>query len=145
MSIRLSVGQGKRHQPGVTLVDMIISGSASPPKLPRIGVTPHYTFRSPRHLIAYTKSDVYKELTQGYDQRQPHRCPPRTRGTRQTASNRAVPSAPRMKRLEDPGTETAAALPGHAAPTLWHNTAPIAFAEGLPGLARTAQWKRKDP
>lgn len=58
---------------GLTLgtVDMIISGSSFAAKsFPRIGVTYYpYTFRSPEHLIAYTKSDIYKELTGGYDEK----------------------------------------------------------------------------
>jgi TRAP-type C4-dicarboxylate transport system substrate-binding protein len=49
---------------GLTLgtVDMIISGSSFAAKsFPRIGVTYYpYIFRDPAHLLAYTKSDVYK-------------------------------------------------------------------------------------
>ncbi|MEP7099006.1 MAG: TRAP transporter substrate-binding protein DctP, partial [Burkholderiales bacterium] len=52
---------------GLTLgtVDMIISGSSFAAKsYPRIGVTYYpYTFRGVEHLLAYTKSDIYKELT----------------------------------------------------------------------------------
>ncbi|MGE8640414.1 MAG: TRAP transporter substrate-binding protein DctP, partial [Achromobacter sp.] len=58
---------------GLTLgtVDMIISGSSFAAKsFPRIGVTYYpYIFRNPEHLIAYTKSDIYKELTRGYDEK----------------------------------------------------------------------------
>ena len=35
---------------------------------PPIGVTYYpYIFRSPEHLIAYTKSDVFKDLAAGYE------------------------------------------------------------------------------
>ncbi len=46
-------------------VDIIISGSSFAARsFPPIGVTYYpFTFRSPEHLLAYTKSDVYKELT----------------------------------------------------------------------------------
>ena len=50
---------------GLTLgtVDIIISGSSFAAKtFPRIGVTYYpYTFRGVDHLLAYTKSDIYKE------------------------------------------------------------------------------------
>src|SRR5262245_9823136 len=56
---------------GLTLgtVDMIISGSSFAAKaFPRIGVTYYpYTFRDPQHLLAYTKSGIYKELVEGYE------------------------------------------------------------------------------
>src|SRR5207249_2879225 len=50
-------------------VDMIISGSSFAAKsFPPIGVTYYpYTFRDADHLLAYTKSDVFKELTKGYE------------------------------------------------------------------------------
>src|SRR5258708_34741169 len=50
-------------------VDMIISGSSFAAKsIPPIGVTYYpYTFRDADHLLAYTKSDVFKELAKGYN------------------------------------------------------------------------------
>ena len=49
---------------GLTLgtVDIIISGSSFAAKsFPRIGVTYNpYTFRGVEHLLAYTKSDIYR-------------------------------------------------------------------------------------
>ena len=54
---------------GLTLgsVDIIISGSSFAARsFQPIGVTYYpYTFRDADHLLAYTKSDVFKELTQG--------------------------------------------------------------------------------
>ena len=58
-------------------VDMIISGSSFAAKsYPPIGVTYYpYTFRDADHLLAYTKSDVFKELAEGLrgQDRPPHR------------------------------------------------------------------------
>src|SRR5689334_25165713 len=56
-------------------VDMIISGSSFAAKsFPRIGVTYYpYTFRDADHLLAYTKSDVFKELAKGYEDKTGHR------------------------------------------------------------------------
>src|SRR5690606_6368629 len=58
---------------GLTLgtVDMIVSGSSFAAKsFPRIGVTyDPYTLRNPEHLLAYTKSDIYKTLTKGYEEK----------------------------------------------------------------------------
>lgn len=58
---------------GLTLgtVDMIISGSSFAARsFPPIGVTYYpFTFRGPDHLLAYTKSDVFKEMAKGYQRR----------------------------------------------------------------------------
>src|SRR6188474_1922896 len=50
-------------------VDIIISGSSFAARdYKPIGVTYFpYIFRSPEHLIAYTKSDVFKRLAKGYE------------------------------------------------------------------------------
>ena len=55
-------------------VDMIISGSSFAAKsFPPIGVTYYpYTFRDADHLLAYTKSDVFKELAKGYEDKSGH-------------------------------------------------------------------------
>src|SRR5258707_10501778 len=49
-------------------VDMIISGSSFAARnYPPIGVTYYpYTFSGADHLLAYTKSDVFKQLAKGY-------------------------------------------------------------------------------
>src|SRR5690606_5125973 len=78
---------------GLTLgtVDIIISGSSFAAKsFPRIGVTYYpYVFRDPAHLIAYTKSDIYKELVEGYNEKSGHHIVATTYyGTRQSTSNR---------------------------------------------------------
>jgi TRAP-type C4-dicarboxylate transport system substrate-binding protein len=61
---------------GLTLgtVDIIISGSSfAAREYPPIGVTYYpYIFRDADHLLAYTQSDVYKELTGGYEEASGH-------------------------------------------------------------------------
>src|SRR6188768_1315786 len=82
---------------GLTLgsVDIIISGSSFAAKsYPRIGVTYYpYTFRSPEHLLAYTKSDIFKDLTKGYEEKTGHHIVAVSYyGTRQTTSNKPIAS-----------------------------------------------------
>lgn len=61
-------------------VDIIISGSSFAAKsFPRIGVAYYpYTFRDANHLLAYTRSDIYRELTRGYDRATTSLPPPTT-------------------------------------------------------------------
>jgi TRAP-type C4-dicarboxylate transport system substrate-binding protein len=78
---------------GLTLgtTDIIISGSSfAAREFPPIGVTYFpYTFRDAEHLLAYTKSDIYKELTAGYEEASGHHITATTYyGTRHTTSNR---------------------------------------------------------
>ena len=117
---------------GLTLgtVDMIISGSSFAAKsFPRIGVTYYpYIFRNPEHLIAYTKSDIYKELTRGYDEKSGNHIVATTYyGTRQTTSNRPFTKCSEMKGLKIRVPDVAAYLAMPRA--CGANTAPIAFAE----------------
>ncbi|WP_459615607.1 sialic acid TRAP transporter substrate-binding protein SiaP [Bordetella sp. 2513F-2] len=117
---------------GLTLgtVDMIISGSSFAAKsFPRIGVTYYpYTFRSPEHLLAYTKSDIYKELTAGYEKASGHHIVSTTYyGTRHSTSNRPFTKCEEMKglKMRVPDVPAYLAMPRACGA----NTAPIAFAE----------------
>ena len=117
---------------GLTLgtVDMIISGSSFAAKtFPRIGVTYYpYIFRDPEHLLAYTKSDIYKELTRGYDEKSGNHIVATTYyGTRQSTSNRPFSTCAEMKGLKMRVPDVAAYLAMPRA--CGANTAPIAFAE----------------
>ena len=49
-------------------VDMIISGpSFAARSYPRLGIAYYpFIFRDGEHLLAYSKSDIFKELTKGY-------------------------------------------------------------------------------
>jgi len=111
-------------------VDIIISGSSFAAKaFPRIGVTYYpYTFRSPEHLLAYTKSDIYKELTAGYEQKTGNEIVATTYyGTRHTSSNRPIAKCADMKglKMRVPDVPAYLAMPRACGA----NTTPIAFAE----------------
>ncbi len=117
---------------GLTLgsVDMIISGSSFAARsFPPIGVTYYpYTFRDADHLLAYTKSDVFKDLTKGYEDKTGHRILAVTYyGTRHTSSNRPIKSCADMKglKMRVPDVPAYLAMPRACGA----NTAPIAFAE----------------
>ncbi len=117
---------------GLTLgtVDIIISGSSFASKaFPRIGVTYYpYTFRDPDHLIAYTKSDIYKELTEGYTKASKHHIVATTYyGTRHTTANKPIKTCDDLKGLKMRVPDVAAYLAMPRA--CGANTAPIAFAE----------------
>ena len=111
-------------------VDIIISGSSFAAKsFPRIGVTYYpYTFRGVEHLLAYTKSDIYKELTAGYEQKSGNEIVATTYyGTRHTTSNRPIAKCADMKglKMRVPDVPAYLAMPRACGA----NTSPIAFAE----------------
>jgi tripartite ATP-independent transporter DctP family solute receptor len=117
---------------GLTLgtVDMIISGSSFAAKtFPRIGVTYYpYTFRNVDHLLAYTKSDIYKELTKGYEEKSGHPIIATTYyGVRHTSSNKPITKCADMKglKMRVPDVPAYLAMPRACGA----NTSPIAFAE----------------
>src|SRR5438477_473957 len=111
-------------------VDMIISGSSFAAKsFPPIGVTYYpYTFRDADHLLAYTKSDVFKDLTKGYEDKTTHHIVAVTYyGVRHTSSNRPIKACADMKglKMRVPDVPAYLAMPRACGA----NTAPIAFAE----------------
>ncbi|MGL5448353.1 MAG: sialic acid TRAP transporter substrate-binding protein SiaP [Rhabdaerophilum sp.] len=117
---------------GLTLgsVDIIISGSSFAARShPPIGVTYYpFTFKSPEHLLAYTKSDIYKELTKGYEEKTGHVITATTYyGTRHTTSNRAIKNCSDMRglKMRVPDVPAYLAMPRSCGA----NTTPIAFAE----------------
>lgn len=117
---------------GLTLgsVDIIISGSSFAARShPPIGVTYYpFTFQGPEHLLAYTKSDIYKELTKGYEEKTGHVITATTYyGTRHTTSNRAIKNCADMKglKMRVPDVPAYLAMPRSCGA----NTTPIAFAE----------------
>src|SRR6476660_7002418 len=117
---------------GLTLgtVDIIISGSSFAAKtFPRIGVTYYpYTFRGVDHLLAYTKSDIYKELTKGYEEKSGNHIVATTYyGVRQTTSNKPITKCTDMKglKIRVPDVPAYLAMPRACGA----NTSPIAFAE----------------
>jgi tripartite ATP-independent transporter DctP family solute receptor len=117
---------------GLTLgtVDIIISGSSFAARsYAPIGVTYYpYIFRDGDHLIAYTKSDIYKELSKGYEDKTGHHIVATTYyGTRHTSSNKPLKSCADMKglKIRVPDVPAYLAMPRACGA----NTAPIAFAE----------------
>lgn len=117
---------------GLTLgtVDIIISGSSFAAKsFPRIGVTYYpYTFRGVDHLLAYTKSDIYRELSKGYEEKSGHPIIATTYyGVRQTTSNKPIAKCADMKglKIRVPDVPAYLAMPRACGA----NTSPIAFAE----------------
>lgn len=117
---------------GLTLgtVDMIISGSSFAARsYPPIGVTYYpFIFRGPDHLLAYTKSDIYKEMVNGYKEKSGHQILAVTYyGTRHTTSNKPIKTCADMKglKIRVPDVPAYLAMPRACGA----NTAPIAFAE----------------
>ena len=111
-------------------VDMIISGSSFAARsFPPIGVTYYpFTFRDADHLLAYTKSDVFKDLTKGYEEKSGHKIVAVTYyGVRHTSSNRPIKTCADMKglKMRVPDVPAYLAMPRSCGA----NTAPIAFAE----------------
>jgi tripartite ATP-independent transporter DctP family solute receptor len=111
-------------------VDMIISGSSFAARShPPIGVTYYpFTFRDADHLLAYTKSDIFKELTAGYEEKTGHKITAVTYyGVRHTSSNKAFKSCAEMRglKIRVPDVPAYLAMPRSCGA----NTTPIAFAE----------------
>ena len=87
-----------------------------------------YTFRDADHLLAYTKSDVFKELAKGYEDKTGHHIVAVTYyGMRQTSSNKPIKTCADMKglKMRVPDVPAYLAMPRACGA----NTAPIAFAE----------------
>jgi len=111
-------------------VDIIISGSSFAARDHNpIGVTYYpYIFRDPSHLLAYTKSDVFKKLTAGYEEKTGnHIAAVSYYGTRHTTSNRPIGKCADMEglKIRVPDVPAYLAMPRACGA----NTTPIAFAE----------------
>lgn len=117
---------------GLTLgtVEIIISGSSfAAREYAPIGVTYYpYIFRGSDHLIAYTKSDVFKRLAAGYEEASGHHITAVSYyGARHTTSNRPIATCADMAglKIRVPDVPAYLAMPRACGA----NTAPIAFAE----------------
>lgn len=111
-------------------VDVIISGASFAARsFPPIGVGYYpFTFKGPEHLLAFAKSDVFKELAKGYEEKTGHVITATTYyGTRHTTSNRAFKNCADMKGLKIRVPDVPAYLAYPRA--CGANTTPIAFAE----------------
>jgi tripartite ATP-independent transporter DctP family solute receptor len=111
-------------------VDIIISGpSFAARSYPPVGVGYYpYVFRDASHLIAYSKSDVFKELSAGYSEKTGHQMVAVTYyGIRHTSTNKPFSNCAEMKGLKIRVPDAPAYL---ATPrSCGANTTPIAFAE----------------
>ncbi len=127
-----SLGKESDINQGLTLgtVDMIISGlSFAARTLPRFGVGYYpYTFRDGDHLIKWSKSDAFKQLSDEYRQKTGIQVTAMTYyGTRHSSSNRAFTDCAGMKglKMRVPDVPAYLALPKACGA----NATPIAFAE----------------
>jgi len=111
-------------------VDMIISGpSFAARSFPRIGIAYYpFIFRDADHLIAYSKSDVFKEIADGYRAKTGIQITAYTYyGARHTTSNRAFNDCAGMKNLKIRVPDAPAYMATPKA--CGANPTPIAFAE----------------
>ncbi len=111
-------------------VDMIISGpSFAARSYPPVGVGYYpYAFRDAAHLMAFAKSDVFKELSAGFSEKTGHQMLALTYyGVRHTTTNKPFKTCAEMKGLKIRVPDAPAYL---ATPrSCGANTTPIAFAE----------------
>jgi tripartite ATP-independent transporter DctP family solute receptor len=111
-------------------VDIIISGASFAARsFPRVGVGYYpYTFRDADHLLAYAKSDVFKELAEGYKAKTGVQMTAVTYyGARHATSNKLFKNCDEMKgiKIRVPDVPAYMALPRACGA----NPTPIAFAE----------------
>ena len=111
-------------------VDMIISGpSFAARSYPRLGIAYYpFIFRDGDHLIAYSKSDVFKEMVDGYREKTGIQITAYTYyGARHTTSNRPFTDCAGMKglKIRVPDVPVYMATPKACGA----NPTPIAFAE----------------
>jgi tripartite ATP-independent transporter DctP family solute receptor len=112
-------------------VDIIISGASFAARsFPRIGVGYYpYTFRDADHLLAYAKSDVFKELAEGYKAKSGgvQMTAVTYYGARHATSNKLFKNCDEMKgiKMRVPDVPAYMALPRACGA----NPTPIAFAE----------------
>ncbi len=111
-------------------VDMIISGpSFAARSYPPIGIGYYpYIFRDASHLLAFAKSDVFKELADGYTEKTGHHMVALTYyGVRHTSTNKPFKTCAEMRglKIRVPDAPAYLAMPRSCGA----NTAPIAFAE----------------
>jgi len=127
-----SLGKEADINQGLSLgtVDMIISGTSYAMRsYPRIGIAYYpFIFRDADHMLAYSKSPVFKEMVDGYREKTGIQMTAMTYyGARQTSSNRPFTDCAGMKglKIRVPDSPAYMATPKSCGA----NPAPIAFAE----------------
>jgi tripartite ATP-independent transporter DctP family solute receptor len=111
-------------------VDMIISGpSFAARSYPPVGIGYYpYVFRDASHLLAFAKSDIFKELSGGYTEKTGHHMVALTYyGVRHVSTNKPFKTCAEMKglKIRVPDAPAYLAMPRSCGA----NTSPIAFAE----------------
>ena len=127
-----SLGKETEINQGLQLgtVDIILTGAAfAANSFPRLAVSYYpFTFRDADHVIAYGKSDVFKELTEGYKKVTGNTVTALTYyGARHATSNKLFKTCDEMKgiKMRVPDSPAYTALPRACGA----NPTPIAFAE----------------
>ena len=128
-----SLGKESEINQGLQLgtVDMILTGAAfAAQSFPRLAVSYYpFTFRDADHVIKYSKSDVFKELTEGYKKATSGNTVTALTyyGARHATSNKLFKTCDEMKglKMRVPDSPAYTALPRACGA----NPTPIAFAE----------------
>ena len=127
-----SLGKESDINQGLTLgtVDIVLTGASfAAASYPPLAVTYFpFIFRDSEHQLKYAKSDVFKELSQGYDSKSGnHITALNYYGARHLTSNRPVTTPEDMKglKIRVPDAPAYLAFPK----SLGANATPIAFAE----------------
>jgi tripartite ATP-independent transporter DctP family solute receptor len=127
-----SLGKETEINQGLQLgtVDIILTGASfASNSYPRLAVSYYpFTFRDADHVIAYGKSDVFKELTEGYKKATGNTVTALTYyGARHATSNKLFKNCDEMKglKMRVPDSPAYTALPRACGA----NPTPIAFAE----------------
>ena len=118
-----SLGKEADINQGLSLgtVDMIISGTSFAARsYPRIGIAYYpFIFRDADHLLAYSKSPVFKEMVDGYPRKDRH--PDHRDDVLRRAADHVEPAVHRLRRDEGPEDPRARRRP----PT-WRRRSPAA-------------------
>ena len=127
-----SLGKESDINQGLQLgtVDIILTGASfASNAFPRLGVSYYpFTFRDADHVINYGKSDIFKELTEGYKKATGNTVTALTYyGARHATSNKLFKNCDEMKgiKMRVPDSPVYTALPRACGA----NPTPIAFAE----------------
>jgi len=127
-----SLGKESDINQGLQLgtVDIILTGASfASNSFPRLGVSYYpFTFRDADHVINYGKSDIFKELTEGYKKATGNTVTALTYyGARHATSNKLFKNCDEMKgiKMRVPNSPVYTALPRACGA----NPTPIAFAE----------------
>jgi len=127
-----SLGKESDINQGLQLgtVDIIITGASfASPSFPRLAVSYYpFTFRDADHVLKYGKSDIFKELAEGYKKATGNTITALTYyGARHATSNKLFTNCDQMKglKMRVPDSPAYTALPRACGA----NPTPIAFAE----------------